>query len=210
MSTQHPTSTTTAAPDDKPTVPHWTHDFEIVHLDEDAWEIIDLVAAARSTSYEQDKTTDVLLGDSDTEQKHVTGVAGEVATGLALDIPVLETLDLTVSAKGDDGVDLVVRDGPWNQTEIDIKTYWGTPTGSPPQLLVEREKAEEGPADAYIKCQVWDSEWAIVHGWTTQERLLDEGWVEGPPQWQQENWTMTVGMLDPIEELDASDVGWQW
>lgn len=204
MSTQRPA---TESRDDKPTVPHWTHDYTLVHLDEDAWEIIDLVAAARSTSYEQDKTTDVLLGDPDTEQKHVTGVAGEVATGLALEIPVLETLDLSVSPKGDDGVDLVVRDGPFSETKIDIKTYGGMPVGDPPQLLVEREKAEEGPAEAFVKAQVWNSEWAVIHGWTTRERLLDEGWVE---EWQQENWTMTVGMLDPIEELDASDVGWQW
>jgi|GEM_PF-6918075 len=200
------TSTTTTR-DDTPSVPHWDHDYTLVHLDDDAWEIIDLVAAARSVSYEEDKTTDVLLGDPDTEQKHITGVAGEVATGLALDIPVLEALDLSVSPKGDDGVDLVVREGAFSQTKIDIKTYWGMPVGDPPQLLVEQQKAEEGPADAYVKCQVWNSEWAVIHGWTTRERLLDEGWVE---EWEQENWTMTVGMLDSIETLDASDVGWQW
>jgi len=211
MITQHP-STTTATPDDKPVVHHWDHDYTVVHLDDDAWEIIRLVTDARAASYIDDRTTDVLLTgskDDSTSDKHVTGVAGEVATAMALEIPVLEALDLTVSAKGDDGVDLVVRESAFSQTKIDIKTYGGMPIGNPPQLLVEKGKAEEGPAEAFVKAQVWDSEWAIVHGWTTRERLLDEGWVESE-RWQQPNWTMTAEMLDPIETLDASDVGWQW
>jgi hypothetical protein len=211
MSTQNPTSTETR--DDAPVVHHWTHDYTVVPLDGDCWEIIDLVTDARAASYCDGRTTDVLLtgakGD-DTADKHVTGVAGEVATAMALGIPVLEALDLTVSPKGDDGVDLVVRDGPFDQTSIDIKTYWGSPTGSPPQLLVEKGKAENGPAEAFVKAQVWDSNWAVIHGWTTRERLLDEGWVEGPPRWEQQNWTMTADMLDPIETLDAETVGWQW
>lgn len=213
MSTQHP-STTTAEPDDKPTVHHWDHGHTLVHLDEDAWEIIDLLSPARSASYEQEKTTDVLLTGAKqdgTQDKHVTGIAGEVATSLVLDVPVLEGVDLSVSATGDDGADLVLRRGVLER-RVDIKSHWSMPVDGPPQLLVERQKAESGEQDAYVLCQTWNSEWAVVHGWVMQEQLLNEGWVEGPPKWNQENWTMTADMLRPISELRGwmDDVGWQW
>ncbi|UPV73184.1 hypothetical protein M0R89_11560 [Halorussus limi] len=212
MSTQNPS--TDAQPTDKPSVPHWTHDYTVVPLDGDCWEIIDLVTDARAASYEDGRTTDVLLtGDKDdgTADKHVTGVAGEVATAMALGLPVLEALDLSVSPDGDAGVDLELRRGV-EERAIDIKAYGGAPVGDPPRLLVEESKAESGPADAYVLAQTWDSEWAVIHGWTTREELLAEGWREGPPTWQQENWTMTASMLRPINELAAwaDGVGWQW
>jgi len=95
------------------------------------------------------------------------------------------------------------------QRRIDIKAHWSPPVGDPPQLLVERDKAENGDADVFVKAQVWNSEWTVIHGWTTREHLLDEGWIE---EWEQENWTMTVGMLRPISELRGwmTGVGWQW
>lgn len=204
MSTQRPTTATEH--DDKPSVPGWTHGYDLVPLDDDCWEIIDLVCDARAASYVDDRTTDVLLtGDKDdgTTDKHVTGVAGEVATAMALDLPVLEALDLSVSATGDDGVDLELRRGV-QERRIDIKAHWSLPIDGTPQLLVEKEKAESAEQDAYVFGQVWDSEWAAIHGWATRRDLLDDGRVEGPPDgWRNWNRVMDAEDLRSIDELRA-------
>lgn len=203
MSTQRPA---TATRDDKPTVHHWTHDYDLVHLDDDAWEIIRLVAAARSASYEDGRTTDVLLGEGETEGKHVTGVAGEVAASIALGYRPLEAVDLSASADGDDGRDIVIRDGP-GERSIDVKAHWSMPVDSPSQLVVQQSKVEEEQAGVYVMTQVWDAEWAVVHGWTWRDRLVREGREE---TWDKENYVLSADKLWPISSLRGRADGLQW
>jgi len=190
---------TTTLPD---SVPHWDHPHETVVLDDDCWEIVDLVATARAKSYLDGRTTDVLLNASEVKNEDAydtfyTGVAGEVAVALALDKWVLEGLDLEVSEKGDDGYDVTLRDG---ENRLDVKGHWYRPTEGTSSLVVDTDKVAGENADAYVCVQVWDGG-AVVHGWLTRRELMRRGRVEGPPRWQQSNWVADAGDLRPISEL---------
>lgn len=183
-------------------VPHWTHEHETVALDEDCWEIVDLVATARAKSYLDGRTHEVILDAGDLKNEDAydtmyTGTAAEVAVALELDKRVLEGVDLEMREEGDDGWDVELNDGSHT---IDVKGHWFRPTQGRSSLIVDTDKVADENADAYVCVQVW-SGGAVVHGWLTRSEVRERGRIEGPPRWQQSNWVVDAEDLRPVSEL---------
>jgi hypothetical protein len=185
---------------DAPSVPHWTHDYQLVRMDADDWEFVDVLALSRAISYEDGKTRKIINGkNDDAVETHTTGVAAELAGAKALGVDdgAIEAVDVEISDEGDDGKDVTVRRG-LDHRRIDCKGHWWTPMGEPSSLPVRVEKVESGKSDVYVLAQVWDSEWVAVHGWATREDLLEDGRRE---TWDCENYVLDADELRPIEEL---------
>ncbi|ELZ96460.1 hypothetical protein C440_04913 [Haloferax mucosum ATCC BAA-1512] len=195
MSSKHPSTSTT---DDKPTVPHWTHDYELVRIGGDDAEIVELISGARAQSYTENRTREVIHDPShrDARDTFSVGDRAEVAVALALNRNPLEALDLRKSETGDDGSDLTLGCG----AAVDVKGHENLPIGDPPKLLVEEEKVERGDADVYVLAQVWDSEWAVVHGWTIRKELMWLGHVERE-WWNEDNWELDAEKLRSVDRL---------
>ncbi|WP_367176127.1 hypothetical protein [Haloarcula rubripromontorii] len=198
MSSKHP-STSTDARRDPPKVHHWTHDYEVVHVDDDAREIADLLTDARAASYVDGPTREVVYDDAHTDAADTfrAGTRAEVATALHLDREPMEAVDLNVSDWGDDGSDLTLRE---TSKEVDVKAHESLPVGDPPRLLVKREKVEKAAADVYVLAQEWGSEWVVVHGWCTRRDLVRNGRVE-KERWNSINWELPAEELRPAVSL---------
>jgi hypothetical protein len=179
-------------------------------MDDDDWEFVDVLALSRAVSYEDGPTRKIINGkNDDAVETHTTGVAAELAGAKALNIDddTIDALDVEISDEGDDGSDISVRRG-LDHKRIDCKGHWWTPTGEPSSLPVRVEKVESGKSDVYVLAQVWDADWAAIHGWATREDLLEDGRLE-TEFWDVPNYVLDADELRPIGELAewVEDIG---
>ncbi|CDK39634.1 hypothetical protein [Halorubrum sp. AJ67] len=150
-----------------------------VPLTDDNREFIASQAGDRNASYEEGKTTNEIWGDGDSASKHEIGFAGELAIAGLYESA---SIDTSVSASGDGGVDTEMRiEGETRTVDVKSATYDG-PGAS---IMVQQDHAERFTTvlpEVYISCYVPDDLSCVkIRGWEYADEVILESNLKDAP-----------------------------
>lgn len=173
-----------------------------VTLSDDEMEYIEGLARKRNQSYKQGQTTDTTVGGSDGLDVHISGLKGELAVSKVYGDG---TVDESISASGDDGVDVTVTIGD-EEYNVDVKT---NSYSTDAWILLKKGHASWN-ADCYVSSFVPDnSNKVIITGWATAEELIQESNIE-QSKYGWKNYKLTSDEQENPVKPDTEIVNKDW
>jgi len=143
-----------------------------VELTDEQMEYVEELARKRAQSYIDGRTGDDAIGDHTSTSVHVEGLKGELAVSIAYGDG---TVDESISAKGDDGIDVSFEAGG-ETFDADVKVAQYTPT------WIMKKTGAMDYADAYVACHSEKgSNTVTIKGWATRDELCKDSNVEPSP-----------------------------
>lgn len=126
------------------------------------------LAEQRNQSYANGETTDNSVGGNSSDEVHLTGLKGELAVSKVYGDG---SVDESISATGDDGVDVTIEIGG-KQRKVDVKA--NKYSASDAWIMLKKQHAS-GNADAYVSVYVEENAHEVVIcGWATEDELIKQ------------------------------------
>lgn len=136
-----------------------------VILSSDEIEYLTRLARKRNRSYQNGETANTVVGRNSSLEAHIMGLKGELAVSKVYGDG---TVDESVSAKGDKGVDLTLKIGG-KQRDVDVKS---NKYSTDAWILLKKSHASWG-ADAYVSTYTPESSKKVVlTGWAIDDELI--------------------------------------